>query len=261
MITFDKILNEELANHINNSEFLRILLPESLQLTLRHRKEQKKNKITHQSYYEYGNENEIYLKRITKELCDFQDYFFDLIQLPTYLSVEKEKIEGFYDGKIKQDEYYKYHYDNFIIRIFTSIDICSKIGNIVLNLRIKESLCNWYKVANHKLVKETASSIKLYEFSNFLKHLKDHRNIKIHKGLSLNNQFDDFVFWEEIYKSLNKDIENEHMDLLNKLTKENIELKISEIVSVISVVMIHCFDFLDTLKDKLIKIQVDDCTK
>ena len=81
---------------------------------------------------------------------------------------------------IEVDDYYKFHYDNFIIRLVTSIDVCGKIGNIVYQLGIADRYANWYSFTVHPKMKDSVPAAQLIEFTEYLDEFKQQRHIKVH---------------------------------------------------------------------------------
>jgi hypothetical protein len=167
----------------------------------------------------------------------------------TFLKVDKSKIFRLYKDDLEIDDYYKYHYDNFVIRIVTSIDVCGKIGNLLYDLKIPEKYSNWHSFTVHPAVRDTLPTKKLNEFSEFLDDFKSQRHKKVHQGQNPKNRFDKIIFWDAINKAIGKP-KDTHDKILDEHTNEQIEEAIEEIESVISETARHVFEFLDTIQDR-----------
>ncbi|MBN8837070.1 MAG: hypothetical protein J0I09_07415 [Sphingobacteriia bacterium] len=206
-----------------------------------------------ESFDNYGEEKEKYLKSIMTAVGSLQSYFEDLEKVVLFLKVDKSKIPNLYKDKLEADNYYKYHYDNFIVRVVTSIDICGKIGNLVFNLQIQERYANWYSFTVHPTVKDTLPAQSLSKFSDFLDEFKTQRHSKVHQGQNPKNRFDKIIFWDTINKVIGKP-KDTHDNILEEYTKEQIQEAISEIETVISEAAKYTFEFLDSMESRLDEI-------
>ena len=143
----------------------------------------------------HENPIEKQLNSIQKHIIPIETYLTDLTLIPIFLSIKRNRISSSY-AKLSEDQYFKYHYDNFIIRIVTSMDICGKLGNTVYGLNIQEKYCNGYSFVNHPTVKNLDCSTKLTELIEYLEPFRSTRHIKIHKGESSQNKFSDIKFYD-----------------------------------------------------------------
>src|SRR5688572_22189215 len=104
---------------MNSSKFVRILMIATSPIYARHIKELSTN-LFQDDFVSYGTPKEVHLKKIVAELGNLQHYFEDLEKSLIFLNVEKRKIVSLYGKSIRSEEYFKYHYDNFVVRIVTS---------------------------------------------------------------------------------------------------------------------------------------------
>jgi hypothetical protein len=95
-------------------------------------------------------------------LAALSAFFEDLCRTMFFLQLPKEKIAGAYGDSIDAEEYYMHHYDNFLIRIATSIVICGKLGNQLYRLEIPERHANWYSFSIHSKMKNSEVAGKLW---------------------------------------------------------------------------------------------------
>lgn len=201
---------------------------------------------------DYGTYEEKYLKSIYKFVDIIKMYINDLSKTLAFLKVDRKKIPYLYEEKITIDEYYKYHYDNFVIRIVTSIDICAKMGNIIYDLNMPEKKVTWYSVAEHPKIKNNNSAKKLEDFAKYLESFKKARNLKVHKGMNPDNVFDNIIFSEVINKLLGKkDIDN---DPYEKYTDRDITNSINEIEKTTQETAEFIFAFLESMTYRLEEI-------
>jgi hypothetical protein len=244
--------HKSFSEYLNQSPFIKKLLIATQPIYSRHLKELLRGNIE-ESFDNYGEEKEKYLKSIMSAVGSLQSYFEDLEKVVLFLKVDKSKISKLYKDNLEADDYYKYHYDNFIIRVVTSIDVCGKIGNLVFNLQIQERYANWYSFTVHPTVKDTLPALKLIVFSDFLDDFKSQRHSKVHQGQNPKNRFDKIIFWDAINKAIGKP-KDTHDKILDEHTKEQIQEAITEIESIISETAKHTFEFLDSMESRLDEI-------
>ena len=128
---------------LNRSLFVRTLFITTQPIYAKHLKDFANQRIE-VHFNAYGTEKEVYLKSIVSFIGLVQSYFEDLEKVVTFLRINKSQLSALYGDKIKPSDYFKYHYDNFVIRILTCIDICGKIGNVVFDLKIEDKYSNWH---------------------------------------------------------------------------------------------------------------------
>ena len=243
--------NKPFADYLNSSPFIIKLLKAVLPVYARDMRRataggKPENKVGDNTL------KETHLKEIMTSVGNLQSNFEDLEKVVKYLRLEKSKIALAYDGIIAVDDYYKYHYDNFVIRLLTSIDICGKIGVALFQLPIAERNANGYTFARNARIKGTEPAEKILVFSDFLEDFKTHRHNKIHQGISLNNRFEKIVFWENIGKLLEDPSIN--TPALEAYNQEQILEAVNGIEEVISDAAKLSFEFLDSLEGELDKV-------
>ncbi|WP_281310748.1 Cthe_2314 family HEPN domain-containing protein [Flavobacterium flavigenum] len=82
---------------------------------------------------------------------------------------------------IQEINYYKCHYENFLIRIVTLLDLCCKLGSVVFNIHSKEKDITFYKFSITKEASVSDAVRILKELNAKLSEKKDERNIIIHQ--------------------------------------------------------------------------------
>jgi hypothetical protein len=195
------------------------------------------------------NSIEEQLDSIQKQIIPIETYLTDLTLIPIFLSIKRNRISSSY-AKLTEEQYFKYHYDNFIIRIVTSMDICGKIGNTVYGLNIPEKYCNGYSFVNHPAVKNLDCSTKLSELTEYLEPFRSTRHIKIHKGESSENKFSAISFYDWWPVDMKAKMKG-YIDILNETTNDNIKAVVIEIYDVISNMTNKICSFLDSMVPKL----------
>lgn len=202
-------------NLIRENEFLELFLGKFRIIT---KKKIEKNELTH--------------KEINFE--KFSDYYFsyltviqDLEKVISFLKIDTNKILELFPFLKSEKEYYKYHYENYFLRILTIPDLIGKMGNVIFDLNIKEKDCNGYKFKTvYSLLKNQEENIilNIEKILKFTEDLKKDRHLKIHLGknnpeklsnlnqqiffLNVFNSEDDLEFRQRFYDNINDEIEN-----------------------------------------------------
>lgn len=198
------------------------------------------------------NSLEEHLNNIQKCIIPIEEYLADLSLVPDFLEIKRSQISSIY-VKLSEEQYYKYHYDNFIIRIATSVDICGKLGNTVYGLNIPEKKCNGYSFVNHPSVKNLDCSTKLNDLLEYLKPLLKTRHIKVHKGESSENKFSKVMFHDWWPIDMKEKMKG-HISILNEITNEDIKSISLHIHDVISEMTERLCRFLDSMIPRLDEI-------
>lgn len=103
-----------------------------------------------------------------------------------YSTVKYIKLKGLKTflskNGITENEYLRFMYENHLIRISSTPDICAILGDMILKTGISERQLNWYRFSNHPKVKGHKCAITLLELSNKLETLRRERHKIIHFG-------------------------------------------------------------------------------
>ncbi|WPQ61266.1 Cthe_2314 family HEPN domain-containing protein [Chitinophaga sancti] len=196
---------------------------------------------------EYGSPKEIFIKNVFERVATLNSYSDELESLLVFFDIDLQSISSIYSDKIDPESYLKYHYDNFIIRLATSLDLCGKLGNFIFNLGINERYC--YAHSFVKRLSETASAKILQDASDYLEHYVQQRNAKVHASKSENNVFEKVVYWNEMGRLIKND-EMATDALLATLTKEQIRDEIDQMREIIDKTVGYIAEFLETMSSQ-----------
>ncbi len=226
-------------------EFIKILAP----LTGKHLKVFLENTGT--NYDEIGNDKEKKLKQIAHYYGLLQTCVSDLELVLTFLRIEDRKsITIQFPNLESQEQYFKYHLENFIIRIITLTDIVGKLGNSIFETGIIEEKCNGYTFKEKIKVADPICSDIVEKLLIETKEIKNKRHSKLHTGDTKIGYFEGIVFYDE----LSKIIKSEASPLLDKLTDNNIQEEIDLLENDIRDVISLVVGFTDYATDKFIDI-------
>lgn len=240
-----KSLSEQLVNTKFGLEYIKVLSP----LTAKHLKIFLENKST--NYEEIGDDKEKKLKEIAHYYGLLQTSVSDLELVLTFLKIEDRKsITQLYPTLESQEQYFKYHLENFIIRIITITDIVGKLGNSIFETGLNEEKCNGYKFKEKIKHTDPTCRALVEKLLVSTKEIKNKRHSKLHTGDTKIGYFEGIVFWDELSKIIKSEANPILDDLTNNNIKEEIELLEKDIRHVIDLVIA----FTDYATTKFIEI-------
>ena len=240
-----KNLSEQLVETKFGHEFIKVLVP----LIAKHLKVYLENKET--NYKDIGDDKEKRLKKIAHFYGLLQTSVSDLELVLTFLKIkDRQSIVKLYPSLESQKQYYKYHLENFIIRIITTTDIVGKLGNSIFDTGLIEEKCNGYTFKEKiKVIDPTCSAI-VEKLLVETKEIKDKRHSKLHTGETKIGYFEEIVFWDELSKIIKSEADPLLDEFTNYNIKEEIELIEKDIRNIINLVI----EFTDYATDKFIEI-------
>jgi hypothetical protein len=233
----------------NRSSFMRRLFAVTAPIISKHLKRFAKDPMN-ESFETMGDNQERFLKSLVDRVGMISEYFDDVFLTLTFLQVDKAKISALYGESLVPEQYYKFHYDNFLIRMVTSLDICAKLGNVVFDLRISERKMYPLTFYEHPSLKTECSAEILKEFADYLDTIKKDRHRKVHQGTSKENMFNRVLFWENLNKAM--DISPEEQDsVLEEFTQSKISEVLREIETITTNSIEYVVGFLDSMLPRL----------
>jgi Cthe_2314-like HEPN len=218
METFTPI--EYWSRFTNRSQFMLKLYSEAIPIFRRHTKQWQKD-MGRRPLDSIGTDHERYLLSLVERISNLSAYFEDVFLTLTCLDVEKSKIALLYGESMTSEDYYKFHYDNFLIRMVTALDICAQLGNAIFGLRADEKYFYPHNFYQDPRVKDELAAGILKEFADYLHDIKQDRHRKVHQGASKENKFNNVLFWENIMKAIGK-VPEEHDLVLEEYTQTQI---------------------------------------
>lgn len=221
-------------NKLFESEFPAILLKQAAEISnkwslLISEKLQENNGFS-EPFESVGTQEEIEIYNKAEKFIALQNAVEDIDIVFTFLKVDRNKILILNPNLNTQENYYKYHLENFIIRTYTIIDSLGKLGNAIYRTEIID--CNCYKL-KEKIKKEYPEvALSLENILTYSLENKTRRHNKIHSGQIEISEIKNIPFWEDYADVLPEtfDIKN---SLLLSLTNEKIENMIVDLKSYI----------------------------
>lgn len=198
-------------------------------------------------YDSLGDEKEKKLKAIGHIYGLLQTTISDLELVLIFLRIEDRKgINQAFPKLESQEQYFKYHLENFIIRIITITDIVGKLGNAIYETGLSKERCSGYTFRDKiKSIEPTCANI-IEELLISTTELKDKRHRKLNTGESKIGYLDGIVFWGEISKIIKSDANT----ILEELTDRNIKAEINSLEKDLRHIIDLVVKFTDYTTDK-----------
>jgi hypothetical protein len=241
-------ISEEFANSTFGYEYVNILAPISAKHMKIFLKEIDEKDAKNLDYNQIGTPSEIILKKVSNYFGLLSRIFSDLELVLLFLKVkDREKLDGIFPELENDEQYYIYHFENYIIRLTTVTDLIGKLGNVLYQTGIEDDKCNGYKFREKLKKTDTERAEMITKLLVKTKEIKDRRHKKIHTGESDIPYLSGVVFFNDMLKLINEEaspILNNHANTKLQAEVDKIEKEILEIILMIN-------EFLDISIDKL----------
>jgi hypothetical protein len=200
-------------------------------------------------YNDFGTEKEKKLKIILQYFSSMYSVLSDLSTTIMFLKKDRALILVHYPSFENLKEYYKYHFENFYIRLSTLTDLIGKLGVLVysLDIALERSYVHIFKDKARKKGFEKIAIIAENLIEQVDKFKKE-RNKKLHAGVADIETLNGVVIWSDINKLIGEqktdDVLEDYTDLKIMEEIEGIENTIIETVTIIK-------EFLEEATTKL----------
>ncbi len=189
-----------------------------------------------------------------KKIQRINDYFNSLITVISdiektviFLRINKETVLNIYPELEYQKEYYKYHFENYIIRINSISDILGKLGNILYETNIIDKKCNGYNF-KEKLIQIDKKSANIVEkLLEKISSIKTFRHQKLHTGKTDISYLENILFFDNIEKLTGEKTDPILVEYTENQVSEEIKSIEIEVVEIIKIVN----EFLNKSVEKL----------
>lgn len=238
---------ESTTKKLYESEFSKKLMRESLKIvnkwSLIHSNNMENDSeyyLKNRSFNSVGNIDEQKYYQKTEKFLAIQSTLEDINKVFIFLKIDRNKILENYPEINSQENYFKYHIENYIVRIYTIVDLIGKLGNLLYETKIPDDDCNCYKF-KEKIKKDNIEIGKLIEdILDYIDEIKKRRNKKIHTGIIEITELNGISFWEDFSEFLSPEF-NYKNPIINLINEENFNKMIQKLYS-----------FLDLLIEKII---------
>lgn len=202
-------------------------------------------------YDDIGDAKEKKIKKIGHYYGLLQTVFEDIEMVLAFLRInERKDIQKIYPSIENQESYFRYHVENYFIRMVTITDLVGKLANSIFDPGMDEIKCNAYLFRDkiHQTDPQCAHLVNLIIEST--RTIKEKRHQKIHEGKTNLDYFEGIVFWDELAKIIRTDAN----PLLDKLTTDSIANEIDILEKDIREIIALIVNFTDYSTDKFIAI-------
>lgn len=135
-------MSKTLSDHLYDGKFFNMLVHEASKAII------KKGKIQFKEENSILTEDDKAILKMFEYVLSLQGVLKDIEKVLVFLQIDTKKIKKVYPLLNADEEYYKYHFENYIIRIIILQDIVGKLGNILYKTNIKDEKCNGYNFAD-----------------------------------------------------------------------------------------------------------------
>jgi hypothetical protein len=111
--------------------------------------------------------------------------------------IRRYPFKKFYkENEINELDYIKYHYEVFLHKIHTILEVKKLAINDYYNIGLKEKDCTWNNLKNQPKLKNSPLKLIIENYFKTFEHLIEHRNLNTHRA----------IFADEKNKNLNTDL-------------------------------------------------------
>ena len=178
-----------------------------------------------------------------KKVKKINDYFNSLITVISdidktiiFLKIKRETILDVYPELEYRKDYYKYHLENYIIRINSISDILGKLGNILHDTDIDDKKCNGYNFKDKLKKTDVELSKIMEELLLKISFIKIFRHQKLHTGDTKIPYLESVIFPEDIEGLTGKKTDPILIEYCENQFFEEIESIESEVITIIDIV-------------------------
>jgi uncharacterized FlaG/YvyC family protein len=206
--------------------------------------------LTNSTFESVGTIEEQKCFKKSEKFIAIQNTLEDLNKVFIFLKIERNKILEIYPEIHSQESYFKYHIENYIIRIYTIVDLVGKLGNLLYETNIPDDDCNCYKF-KEKIKKENSEIGELLEdILKFIDEIKKRRHSKIHTGEVEIKELTRVSFWEDFSEFLPAGFDFDN-PILKSMNETNFNNMVKELQEFLNSLVIKINIFLDKSVSKI----------
>ena len=145
--------------------------------------------------------------KLALSILDFQTTLNDLVAdlKKVEIFIRRFPNKKFYeDNEIGQLDYIKYHYEVFIHKIHTILEVKKLAINAIYDIGLKERNCTWKNLKNQKRIKNSAISRIIEFYYKSFEHIIKHRHLNTHRAYFGDKTNDELKTDYSIYKNSEK---------------------------------------------------------
>lgn len=239
-----------MEEHLSGTEFESELAKAMIKIIPGHMKACSQNKDL--NYDDYGTDEEKTLKLILIQIANIREVLKDIDLTLGFLSKKRDNILIDYPFIESQREYYRYHFENYYIRLLTLLDLVGKLGKLLYDSDIDINKVSAYTFKD-KAKKDGHIQIAtiVEKLVSKLTELKDARHKKLHTGESEIRPLSGVVIWEDINSIVGADTDELLKQYTDHKINEEIELLKSKTIEIIAIMKEFLNEATVKLKEKI----------
>ena len=202
-------------------------------------------------YEDYGTEAEKKLKLILRFYVNISVVLRDIDLTLKFLGKDRTAILEDYRFLCSQETYFKYHCENYFIRIITILDIIGKLGTLIYGFDLDLDKVSAY-IFKDKVRKDGYDNIAriIDKLINKLAKIKAERHKKLHTGEADIKPFNGIPIWEDLNAIISSDTDDILKQYTDQKIKEEIDILTRSTIELIEIVK----EFLEESNSKLNEI-------
>lgn len=237
-------MSKTLSDHLYKSKFSLSLIQKASQIIV------KKGKIQFKESTDLITENDKLILKVFEYFGFLQRVLEDIDKVFIFLKLDLKKIKKVHPKLQKDEDYYKYHFENYVFRVISIQDVLGKLGNVLYQTKIDDEKCNAY---NFKEALKRNKNKNHSIFTSILEKMNDTKTIrhkKLHKGNAEITNLQGVIFWEDTERITNMKFDK----ILHKMSEQNISNQIIAIEEETIQILNLIIQFFDNSIDELEKL-------
>ena len=107
----------------------------------------------------------------------------------TQIFIRRYPLKKFYkENEINELDYIKYHYEVFLHKVHTILEIKKLAINKYYNIGLKEKDCTWKNLKNQPKIQKSPLKQIIENYFTSFEHLIEHRNLNTHRAIFVDEQ-------------------------------------------------------------------------
>ncbi|MBN3584814.1 hypothetical protein JYB64_20650 [Algoriphagus aestuarii] len=172
--------------------------------------ENSRKEVTEHPEYNIGKNNYHLLSNNAKEASRILTFMGKIFGLnsdleKTYTFIRRFPIKDYYQkNDIDQLEFIKYHYEVFIHKIHTLLEVKKLWLNDFYEIGLKEEDCNWNKLKTYSKIQMSPAKIIIENYFKSFKHIIEFRHLNTHRAFYMDSDIESIKIDQHIYNVYDK---------------------------------------------------------
>ncbi|PIE48249.1 MAG: hypothetical protein CSA40_01330 [Flavobacteriales bacterium] len=147
----------------------------------------------------------------------------------THTFIRRFPIKEYYNkNNINQLDFIKYHYEVFIHKVHTLLEVKKLWLNDFYEIGLKEKDCNWNNLKGYQKIQKSPTKIIVESYFNSFEHIIEFRHLNTHRALFIDPKNENLNSYLSVYEGLKKYGIEPGDDLKRTIPKFVVEYSIKE---------------------------------